>query len=74
MLIVLNSTVPSRVLKKTHNVITYPSLRETIADQIIRFANIDSEENASDILTTKLRNEKFYYLVKKWSSKYSKLN
>jgi hypothetical protein len=65
-LLVLNTTVPSSVLKKKHNVIAYHHVREAIAARIIRFSYIKSEENVSDMLTKPLNNDKFYYLMKRW--------
>jgi hypothetical protein len=66
MSVVLNTTVPSSVLKKKHNAIAYHRVKEAIAARIIRFAYIKSEENVSYLLTKSLRNEKFHYLMKKW--------
>ncbi len=66
MSVVLNTSVPSSVLKKKHNAIAYHRVREAIAAKVLRFAYLRSEENASDILTKPLCNEKFHYLVKKW--------
>jgi hypothetical protein len=53
-------------LKKKLNAIAYHRVRKAIAAKVLRFAYIWSEENASDILTKSLRNDKFDYLVKKW--------
>jgi hypothetical protein len=66
MSVVLNSTVPSSVLKKKHNAIANHRVREAIATRIMRFAYILSEENVSDVLTKPLSNEKFHYLMKRW--------
>ena len=66
MSVVLNTSVPSSVLKKKHNAIAYHRVREAIAAKVLRFAYLKSEENVSDILTKPLCNEKFHYLVKKW--------
>jgi hypothetical protein len=66
MSLVLNTTVPSSVLKKKHNTIEYHRVREAIAERIMRFAYIKSEENVSDVLTKPVSNEKFHYLMKKW--------
>jgi hypothetical protein len=66
MSVVLNTTVPSSVLKKKHNLIAYHRVREAIAARIIRFAYNESEENVSDVLTKPLWNEKFHYLMKRW--------
>jgi hypothetical protein len=51
MSVVLNTTVPSRLLKKKHNAVAYHHVREAIAANIMRFAYIKSEENVSDVLT-----------------------
>jgi hypothetical protein len=66
MSVVLNTSVPSSVLKKKQNTIAYDRVREAIAAGILRFAYLKSEENVSDILTKPLCNETFHYLVKKW--------
>jgi hypothetical protein len=65
MLVVLNTFVPSSVLKKKHNEITYYPVREAIAAKISRFAYVNSEENVSDILTKHLSNQKFHHILKK---------
>jgi hypothetical protein len=66
MSVVLNSTVPSSVLKKKNNAIEYHRIIEAIAASMMRFAYIKSEENVSDVLTKPIRNEKFHYLMKRW--------
>jgi hypothetical protein len=71
---VLNTTVPSSVLKKKHNAIVYQRVREAIAARIMRFAYIKSEENVNDLLKTPLRNEKFHYLMKKWLFRVTETN
>jgi hypothetical protein len=43
MSVVLNTTVPSNVLKKKHNAIAYHCVREAIVARIMRFAYIKSE-------------------------------
>ena len=47
--VVLNTTVPSSVLKKKHLGIGYHRVREAIAAKVLRFAHIRSEENLADI-------------------------
>ena len=74
MSVVLNTTVPSSVLKKKHNSIAYHRVREAIAAKVMRFAYIKSEENVSDILTKPLNNEKFHYLMKKWLFRVPEIN
>jgi hypothetical protein len=44
MSIVLNTTVPSSVLKKKHNAIAYHHVREAIAARIMRSIYIKNEE------------------------------
>jgi hypothetical protein len=66
MSVVVNTTVPSSILKKKHNAIAYHRVREAITARIMRFAYIKSEENVSDVLTKPLSNEKFHYLMKRW--------
>jgi hypothetical protein len=66
MSVVLNTTVPSSVLKKKHNRIAYHRVRDVIAARIMRFAYIKSEENVSDVLTNSLSKEKIHYLMKRW--------
>ena len=60
MLVVLNTTVPSSVLKKKHNVIAYHRVREAIAAGIIWFYHIQSEDNLVDVLTKPLPHCIFY--------------
>jgi hypothetical protein len=57
MSVVLNTSVPSSVLKKKKNAIAYHRVREAIAAKVMRLACIKSEENVSDILTKTLGNE-----------------
>jgi hypothetical protein len=64
MSVVLNTTVPSSVLKK-HNSNAYHRVREAITARIMRFSFIKSEEIVSDVLTKPLSNEKFHYLMKR---------
>jgi hypothetical protein len=66
MSVVLNTSVPSSVLKKKHNAISYHRVREAIATRIMRFAYIKNEKNVSDVLTKPLSNDKFHYLLKRW--------
>ena len=64
MSVVLNTTVPSSVLKKKHCAIGYHRVREAIAGKVIKFAHIRSEKNIADIMTKPLGNRTFYSLVK----------
>jgi hypothetical protein len=59
MSVVLNNLVPSNVLKKKHNPISYHHVQEAISAKVLRFAYLRSEESASDILTKPLCNDYF---------------
>ena len=61
--VVLNTTVPSSVLKKKHNSIAYHMVREAIAAGYIRFNHIDSDQNIADVLTKPLGKQLFHKLV-----------
>ena len=62
--VVLNTTMPSSVLKKKHCAVSYHKIRETIAAGIVRFSHIPSEMNYADILTKPLGPNEFMNLVK----------
>jgi hypothetical protein len=64
MSVVLNTTLPSSVLKKKHCAIGYHRVREAIAGGVLTFAHIPSTENIADIMTKPLGNQQFYTLVK----------
>ena len=64
MSIVLNTSMPSSVLKKKHCAIGYHRVREAIAAKVLRFAHIKSVLNPADCLTKPLAHQKFHDLVK----------
>ena len=64
MSVVINTTLPSSVLKKKHCAIGYHRVRESIAAGILRFAHIPSTENIADIMTKPLPNQQFHTLAK----------
>ena len=64
MSVVLNTTVPSSVLKKKHNALAYGRGCEAIALDVMRFAHVRSEENHADLLNKSLGSEKFWKFVK----------
>ena len=64
MSVVLNTTVPSSVLKKKHLGIGYHRVREAVAAKVMRFAHIRSEENLADILIKALPNPAFHTMLK----------
>jgi hypothetical protein len=66
MSVVLDTSIPSRFLKKKHNAIAYHHVQEDIAAKVLRFAHVRYEENVTDNLTKTFCNEKFHCLVKKW--------
>jgi hypothetical protein len=61
--VVLNTIVPSSILKKKHNSLAYHWAREAIAAQIIAFCHIDSKENIAEVSMKPLPPGKFYDLI-----------
>src|SRR5687768_4082281 len=64
MSVVLNTTIPSSMLKKKHNAIAYHSVRENIAAKVINFSHLPSTENVADVLTKPLNSHIFHNLMK----------
>jgi hypothetical protein len=62
--VVLNTSVPSSVLKKKHHACAYHRVREAIAGNIMRFVHIPGTTNYADVLSKPLSNEAFHNLVK----------
>ena len=62
--VVLNTTLPSSILKKKHNAIAYHRVREAVAAGIVRFAYVKSSDNLADLLTKSLGKAAFYKLTK----------
>ena len=62
--VVLNTTVPSSILKKKHNAIAYHRVREAVAAGIMQFVHIDTDMNYADLLTKPLAPSKFQGFVK----------
>ena len=54
MSVLLNTTIPSSMLKKKHLGVSYHRVREAIAARIILFSHIPSESNFADLLTKPL--------------------
>jgi hypothetical protein len=63
--VVLNTTVPSSVLKKKHNAVAFHHIREAIAARICQFVHIPSSENYADLLTKSLGKKDFNFLSRK---------
>ena len=63
MSVVLNTTIPSSVLKKKHLACSYHRIREAIAGEIVEFGKILSEENLADVNTKPLGANAFHRLV-----------
>jgi hypothetical protein len=47
MSLVLNTSVPSSILKKKHSKITYHRVQEAIVAKVMRFAYVKSDDNVS---------------------------
>ena len=62
--VVLNSTMPSSVLKKKQKTRFFHHVREAIAAGIIKFSHIPSEDNYADLLIKVLPNATFHQLLK----------
>jgi hypothetical protein len=62
--IVLNTLVPSSILKKKHHACAYHRVREAIAGGIMNFVHIPGVTNYADMLSKPLPNEVFFGLVK----------
>ena len=62
--VVINSTVPSSMLKKKHNSISYHKVRENIAAGTMRVGKEPTETNLADILTKPLAGPRFKELIK----------
>lgn len=61
--VVLNTSVPSSVLKKKHNACAYHRVREAIAGGILRFAHVPTGKNHADVLTKAVDTVTFHNLV-----------
>jgi hypothetical protein len=66
MSVVLNTTIPSSMLKKKHQACNYHKIRETIAGGIIDFGHIPSQNNIADICTKPLSCILFQNITKKY--------
>jgi hypothetical protein len=62
--VVLNTSVPSSVLKKKHHACAYHRVREAIAGNIMSFVHIPGITNYADVLSKPLPSETFHGLIK----------
>ena len=62
--VVLNTTVPSSILKKKNCACNYHHVREAIASGAIHFAHIDGSKNPADVLTKPVDSITFHKHVK----------
>lgn len=63
MIVIINTTLPSSMLKKKANAILYHKIRKSVACKIMKFVFVQSTENTGDIFTKLLEKPKFYPLV-----------
>jgi len=70
MSVVLNTTVPSSVLKKKHNAVAYHRVREVIAMSVVKFSHISTDDNLADLLTNCLVVSSFTNLLDLHFSEY----
>ena len=61
--VVINSSIPSSVLKKKHNSTFYHRMQESVAAGILRIAKEPTETNLADKLTKPLAGPKFKKLI-----------
>lgn len=61
--VILNTTVPSSILKKKHNACAYHQVREAMAAKIISFVHVPSQSNLADVLTKPVASATFHSLV-----------
>ena len=64
--VLLNTTLPSSMLKKKHLGCSYHQIREAVASKIIDFAYVSSQDNFADILTKPLPIQAHHKLAKPW--------
>ena len=62
---ILNTTVPSSMIKKKHNSIAYHRVREGVAGGVVDIVHVDTHDNIANILTKPLGPQEYYRLMKK---------
>ena len=66
MSVILNTTIPSSMLKKKHNAVAYHRVRESIASKVMYFCHLPSTANITDVLTKPLSSEIFHGLLRQY--------
>lgn len=64
-LVMLNTSIPSSVLKKKHCPINYHCVREAIASNVVVFQHVSSTYNEAEPLTKPVSKDIFYQLTKR---------
>jgi hypothetical protein len=62
--VILNTTIPSSMLKNMHNAIAYHRVRECVAAEIVCFVHVNSVSNLADCLTKPLGAVAFWRVVR----------
>ena len=62
--VILNTTMPSSMLKKKHQSIAYHAVRMAQAAGVLTFEHVRSEDNWADVLTKPLSPMKFHSLIR----------
>jgi hypothetical protein len=61
--VIMSGSIPSSLLKKRHNALSYHRVRSAIASKIITFRKVKGTENPSDVCTKFLPYAVFYPLI-----------
>lgn len=61
--VVLNSTIPSSLIKKKNNAISYHKVRESVAAKIIEIIKEPTQSNLADLLTKSMTGPRHKFLV-----------
>jgi len=62
--VITSSTIPSSMLNKRHNALSYHRVRSAMAAGIMYFCYVKSTENIADVLTKFLPFAKFWHLIR----------
>ena len=64
--VILNTTIPSSLLKKKHNAVTYFKVKETVAFKVMYFYHLPSTVNVADVLTKFISSEILHGLLRQY--------